>query len=118
MTKKILICDDDADILELTESVLEAEGFIVNKTQNCDRIVELIKENKPDIVLMDLKIPTIGGAEATRRIRNDNETKDIPVLLFTANNTGAQIAEEVGADGVVEKPFDIDSLISLINSKL
>jgi CheY-like chemotaxis protein len=118
MGKKILICDDDSDILELTESVLEAEGFIVNKAQNCDRIVEMILEKKPDIVLMDLKIPSIGGAEATRRIKGNSQTKQIPVLLFTANNIGAQIAEDVGADGIVEKPFDIDGLISLINSML
>jgi DNA-binding response OmpR family regulator len=116
--RKILICDDDKDITEVTTVILEQEGFQVNYIHSCDRIFEIIAEYKPDLILMDLRIPKIGGEEITKEIKGNKKTKKIPVLVFSANHRAEKIADEIGADGFVNKPYDIDDLITKVKSSL
>ncbi len=114
MNKKVLICDDDKDISEVTKIILSESGYEVKNVYNCDNIVNDVEEFLPDVVLMDLRVPKKGGEYATKLLKSNEKTKLIPVLIFSANHQAVKIAEEVGADGFVSKPFDIDILTALI----
>lgn len=110
MSKTVLICDDDQDILEVTKMVLELRGFEVATASDCTNIVELVSNLKPGVILMDLWIPEEGGAAATRLLKATPETRDIPVILFSANNNLAKVVDECGADDYLQKPYNIDDL--------
>ena len=116
--KKILICDDDKDIADVTSIILEESGFKVKTLYSCETIFETIEIFTPDLILMDLRIPKKGGEAITRELKANDKTKNIPVLIFSANHKAVQIAENVGADGFIGKPFDIDVLVSIIKHHL
>ncbi len=114
MKKKILICDDDKDIADVTSIILEESGFEVKTLYTCDAIFESIEIFTPDLILMDLRIPKKGGEATTRELKATEKTKDIPILIFSANHKALKIAEDIGADGFIGKPFDIDILVNII----
>lgn len=118
MNKKVLICDDDEDISEVTKIILTESGYDVKNVFNCDNILNDVEDFSPDVVLMDLRIPKKGGEYATKLLKSNENTKDIPVLIFSANHQAVKIAEDVGADGFVSKPFDIDILITIIEDHI
>jgi CheY-like chemotaxis protein len=110
MNKTVLICDDDQDILDVTRTVLELRGFDVNTVGDCNNIVSVVKDLRPSLILMDLWIPEAGGAAATRMLKAEEHTRDIPVVLFSANNNIEKVAIECGADDFLRKPYDIKDL--------
>ena len=114
MEKCILICDDHEAILEVTKLILTREGYKVETIKNSEGILDKIFEVNPDLILMDLRIPKIGGEEATRQIKNHPETKHIPIIIFSANNKGNEVAEKAGADGFLCKPYEISDLLEMI----
>ncbi len=116
MNKRVLIFDDDADILEVCSIVLENSGFIVATANHCNQILDKLKEFGPDLILMDNKIPPLGGVKASREIKTSSEYGKLPLVFFSANQDVAKLAEEAGADYFIEKPCDLDKLVSLIRS--
>ncbi len=114
MTHKVLIFDDDKDILELCSIILRRNGFETVGESNSKNVLEKIREVDPHVILMDNWIPGLGGVEATQLIKNTNDTKHIPVILFSANNNIEMIAKEAHADYYLKKPFDIATLNMLI----
>lgn len=116
MEKRILICDDDADILSICTYILEEQGWEVHTRTHCMDILEAIAELKPQVILMDNWIPDTGGIKATQAIKAVDEFRNIPVIYFSANNDIKSLAEQAGADTFLAKPFDIDELERVINS--
>jgi two-component system cell cycle response regulator DivK len=117
MCKKIIIFDDDKDILEVTSVILRKRDYRVKTVRDLDNFMEMILEYKPDVILMDLRIPEIGGKEATRLLKNKSPTRNIPVILFTAHNNGKEnLIEVTGADDVLFKPFNITNLVNKIEA--
>lgn len=116
MEKRILICDDDADILSICTYILEEQGWQVYTRTHCNDILEAIGDIKPHVILMDNWIPETGGIKATQAIKSVSEFKNIPVIYFSANNDIKSLAEQAGADTFLAKPFDIDELERVINS--
>ena len=112
--KCVLICDDDEDILEVTKTILSMRGYHVETINNCDNLLEVVKKVQPDIILMDLRIPEIGGEEATRILKSTDYSKDIPVFIFSANNDIERAAANAGADGFLRKHFEIKALEDII----
>lgn len=112
--KKILIFDDDPDILELCEHILFNIGFEVFTRERCDDLIRTMQELQPDLVLMDNWIPDIGGIQATRLIKQHPHFKNIPVVYFSANNDVKKLAEVAGADDYIAKPFDLEDFESII----
>lgn len=110
MNNTVLICDDDQDILEVTKTVLELRGFHVDTVADCNNIVEIVNTLKPGLILMDLWIPEAGGAVATRLLKSEGDTRNIPIVLFSANNNIERVANECGADDFLKKPYDIKDL--------
>ena len=118
MPKRILIFDDDIDILSICSYILEEEGWQVHTSTNCNNIIEKVKEISPDVILMDNWIPNTGGIIATQALKNDNKLKNIPVIYFSANNDIQSLAKQAGADTFLAKPFDITELENIINRVL
>ncbi|NEU10063.1 response regulator [Flavihumibacter sp. R14] len=116
MEKRILICDDDADILSICTYILEEQGWEVHTRTHCNNILDVIGDIRPHVILMDNWIPETGGIKATQAIKAVDEFKSIPVVYFSANNDIKSLAEQAGADTYLAKPFDIDELERVINS--
>lgn len=118
MGKRILICDDDEDILSICTYILEENGWDVHTRTHCKNIVEAVREIGPDIILMDNWIPDVGGIKATQAIKNSADLKHIPIIYFSANNDVKALAQVAGADKYLAKPFDIDELEKMVSSAL
>lgn len=114
MSKRILICDDDTDILSICQFILEEIGLEVHTRNNCNNILEVVAQVKPDVILMDNWIPDTGGIIATRIIKQHPEYKNIPVIYFSANTDIKLLAHDAGADSYLAKPFDINDLEAAI----
>lgn len=116
MKKKVLIFDDDVNILELCSIILTECGYEVATSETSHDIIDKVTETRPDAILMDNWIPDIGGIEATRILKKHPEFNHIPVIYFSANNDIKSLAEKAGADAYLAKPFDLDELENLVKS--
>jgi CheY-like chemotaxis protein len=114
MKTKVLIFDDDPDILEVCTIVLETNGFEVVTQNNCENLLRKVLDCEPDVILMDNKIPPAGGIAATREIKATPVWRQLPIVYFSANRDIAGLATEAGANFYIEKPFDLDALVSLM----
>jgi CheY-like chemotaxis protein len=114
MNKRVLILDDDLDILQICTIVLKKKGFDVLTLNNSNEVVEQVTAFHPDVILMDNWIPGPGGIEATRMLKITPETQDIPVIFFSANSNVTQLAQEAQADYFLQKPFDISELEGIV----
>lgn len=118
MRHKILILDDDEDILYFCSVVFENLDFEVVSSPHSKDIVEQVEQAKPDIILIDNWIPGLGGVKATQTLKSTPNLNDIPVILFSANSNLPALADEAGADSYLKKPFDLDELEGLALSLL
>ena len=118
MTKKVLILDDDIDILQICTIVLRKKGFEVQTLNNSNQIVNQVRNITPDVILMDNWIPGPGSIEATRLLKLDPNTQDIPVIFFSANSNVTQLARDARADYFLQKPFDITELEGIVEVAL
>lgn len=116
MSKRILICDDDEDILSICTYILEEDGWEVHTRNHCKNIVETVREIIPCIILMDNWIPDLGGIKATQAIKADPGLNKIPIIYFSANNDVKSLAGVAGADGFLAKPFDIEELEKMVSA--
>ena len=112
--KNILIYDDDKEILFLCKIILKKHNFHADTFTRCDDVIRDIHTFKPDFILMDLRIPDMGGEEAVKLVKSKEQTKNIPIFLFSANADIDSICKRVNADGYISKPFDIKTFISTI----
>jgi DNA-binding response OmpR family regulator len=103
----VLVADDDPDILELVATGLERSGYAVLKASDGERALELARERHPDVAVLDVMMPRLTGLEVVRRLRGDEATAGIPVLLLTARAQEHDVAEglEAGASDYCTKPF-------------
>src|SRR5689334_21863039 len=118
MNKRVLILDDDLDILQICTIVLRKKGFDVQTLNSSNQVVNQVKAYRPDVILMDNWIPGPGGIEATRLLKGAPETQDIPVIFFSANSNVTQLAREANADYFLQKPFDITELEATVQMAL
>ena len=116
MKKAILIYDDDEEILLLCKIILKKHDYHVHTLSHCDDVLADVIKLKPDLILMDLWIPEMGGEKAVRILKNNPDTKEIPVFLFSANADIKDICEKVNASGYLAKPFDLKAFIEMIQN--
>lgn len=125
--KKVLIVDDDADIVEATKMVLEAKNYKVFSAANKRSALAQIKEVMPDLIIMDVMLEKMSdGFDFSRELKSDENYKKIPVLMMTAigDKTGFKFSEAAGdkiwlpVDDYAEKPLSPDELISRIEKLL
>ncbi len=103
MNKLILIYDDDVEILLLCKIILERQSYRVETRNYCDNIIDDIGYLNPDIILMDLWIPEIGGENAIYLMKNNENTKHLPIILFSANAEIEQIYKRSDANDYLKK---------------
>jgi len=112
MSHHILIVDDDAGIRAMIEMVLQSEGFNVSTAADGREALDRIAENRPVLVLLDLQMPVMTGWETLSHLRDAQI--DIPVVFMTAGYRAKAEAERCGADGYVAKPFELDTLLAVV----
>ena len=120
MKKLILIVDDYPEVRNVIRAGLEQEQFEFHEASNGDEGLRLATELRPDLVLLDVMMPGMDGYEVCRRLKADQATADIRVIIMTATGKadGAMIAEHAGADAFLAKPFDIASLTNRVDAIL
>ncbi|MGI4728396.1 MAG: response regulator transcription factor [Janthinobacterium lividum] len=116
MNKKILICDDDEGILHMLSFILEDAGFDTIGEANSLNIFKQIRNEQPDLLLLDLWMPVLTGDQVLKTLRVDPDKMNLPVIIISASMEGKNIASEAGANDFLAKPFDIEQLISKVNS--
>ncbi|HVV56397.1 MAG TPA: response regulator [Mucilaginibacter sp.] len=112
---KIVIFDDDEDILSICSYVFEEQGWEVHTFTDCNSVTEKISEIRPNVILMDNWIPDAGGIVATQKLKSENGLKDIPVVYFSANSDIQLLADSAGAEAYLAKPFDLHELEHVIS---
>jgi DNA-binding response OmpR family regulator len=120
MGEKILIVDDDATMANLLSTVLEFEGFRPLKALSGDEAIRMVKEEAPDLVLLDIMMPGMDGFEVLAHLRKDPRTEKMPVIMLTARTEDRDMFEgwRRGADEYVTKPFDPHRLVEVIGEVL
>jgi DNA-binding response OmpR family regulator len=114
MKKKILIAEDDKAIIEVVKIILENEGYEVFTADQGKAIYEVIDKNSPHLVLLDIWLFGEDGGEIAKTIKGKSQSKNIPLILMSANNETEKITKAVGADDFLLKPFDIDDLLHIV----
>ena len=117
---KILIVDDELDTLLPLKRALEMEDFNVVEAQDGVEALEKVRSEIPDLVLLDLMLPKINGFEVCQRLKRDEATSSIPIIMLTAKGETSDKIEgiEIGADDYVTKPFNLDELKARIKAVL
>lgn len=117
---KVLVVDDEVYILHILDFSLGAEGFEVITANNGELAIEKAKQEKPDLIVLDIMMPVLDGYETCRRLKRESETKNIPVVLLTAKgrDVDKRLGYEVGAVDYIVKPFSPNRLIERIQEIL
>jgi CheY-like chemotaxis protein len=120
MAKRILVVDDDENILNLERTILEQKGFEVTGAGGGAEALKLLGERSFDLVLLDVMMPEVDGFTVCRKIKEDPRLKDIPVIFLTAKGGGEALAEgfESGAVMYINKPFTANKLLTIVNTML
>jgi DNA-binding response OmpR family regulator len=120
MAKRILVVDDDENILNLEKTILEQKGFEVTGAGGGSEALKLLAERDFDLVLLDVMMPEVDGFTVCRKIKEDPRLKDIPVIFLTARGGGEALAEgfESGAVMYINKPFTANKLLTIVNTML
>ena len=118
--QRILVVDDERDILELIAYNLSREGYEVETVRSGERALEAIRRTPPDAVILDLLLPGLDGIDVCRRIKSDSSTSRIPILMLTAKTEDSDIVNglEVGADDYITKPFSPKVLLARLRTAL
>ena len=120
MAKKILIIDDDPHIVKLLQSRLKVNRYEVITALDGEAGLEKARNEKPDLILLDLMLPKLSGYKLCRMLKFDEKYKHIPVVVFTARaqESDKKLGFEVGADAYITKPFKAEVLLGKIREIL
>jgi two-component system sensor histidine kinase/response regulator len=120
MAKRILVVDDDENILNLEKTILEQKGFDVTAAVGGAAALELLAAQAFDLILLDVMMPDVDGFAVCRKIKEDERLKDVPVIFLTAKGGGEALAEgfESGALMYINKPFTANKLLTIVNTML
>ena len=116
----VLAADDDEDILELVAFRLERSGYTVLRARDGEEALQVAREQRPDLVVLDVMMPKLDGFEVTRRLRADELTRSTPIILLTARAQDADVQTgfDAGADDYLRKPFSPQELRARVQAIL
>jgi diguanylate cyclase (GGDEF)-like protein len=120
MSERILVVDDDPDILQFVQMNLELDGFRVDVADGGQAALEKAAERPPDLMLLDIMMPEIDGLTVLRRMRSDPSTASVPVIILTARSLAEDRVKglDLGADDYITKPFDLEELVARVRTVL
>lgn len=118
--RKILVCDDDANIRNIMEFSLESEGFLVVVAADGDEARRLARSEAPDLVILDVMMPGSDGLAVCRELKQDPRTRQLPILLLTARagRGDREAGLAAGADDYITKPFSPTRLVDKVHGIL
>jgi DNA-binding response OmpR family regulator len=118
--KKILVVDDEVDLVKTVRFSLEAEGFKVLVSYNGEDALNQSRKENPDLILLDIMLPKLDGYKVCRLLKFDEQYKHIPILMLTAKTQQKDklLGMETGADEYITKPFDMEELMEKIKAYL
>ena len=112
--KKILVADDDTDILEVMTLILNEKGYDVKTEKNGEKVLQM-KEDLPDLLLLDIRMSGMDGRDICRQLKSQDQTRNLPIIMLSANIDIQKMSAECGANAYLPKPFDINELVKMIN---
>ncbi len=120
MTFRILIVDDEPNIVVPLQFLMEQNGYEVMVAQNGEEAVETLSERRPDLVLLDIMLPGMDGYEVCEILRSNSEWKDIKIILLTAKGRNVNVAKglALGADRYITKPFSNSDIVEAVKGLL
>ena len=120
MAKKILVADDEENILAVLEMRLKTKGYQVITASDGETALQKAKENQPDLIILDVMMPPPNGFHVCRALKDDPKYKDTPIILLTAKSTESDKfwGMESGADAYVTKPYNSEELLNKITALL
>jgi two-component system chemotaxis response regulator CheY len=117
INRKVLIVDDDPNIIGFVKLLLESEGYSVATAGNGQEALDVVKRHQPHVVLLDMVMPIMDGWEFSRRLRADgNENANVVVVVMSASVDARRTSCQIGASGYLSKPFDLDNLLGCVAS--
>ena len=116
--KKILVIDDEPAVHRLLQIILEEEGFDIVGMEGHEGSGSVVSRNKPDLIILDIRMPELNGLEVLRMLKSDEDTRDIPVIILTASNRhdDQETARRLGAVRYLTKPFQPAELLKAIRT--
>jgi len=116
----VLVADDDEDVLQLVAAVLEEEGYEIETACDGLEALDRLSTRRPDLALLDVRMPGVDGVELSRRIRRNPRTRDVPVILLSALVHAKYVARgfAAGATDYIRKPFSPNELIARVGATL
>lgn len=120
MTQKILIVDDEKDLVEMIETQFQSLGYEIQKAYSGKEALEKIKQDLPNFIFLDIMMPGLNGYDVCKELKSDPHTKNIPVIMLSAKvqKVDQLQGKESGADGYICKPFEFSDLIKTVEKFL
>lgn len=118
MNKKILVVDDENDILDAIQIILERENFIVASVSKGEEIYREVDDFMPDLILLDVLISGNDGRTVSQKLKTDDKTKEIPIIMMSAHPSVVKNYSTFGANDFLAKPFEIEDLLKIIRKNL
>ena len=111
---RILLVDDEPDIVETVSFMLQSHNYLVSVASGGQEGMEKAKNEQPDLLLLDIMMPDIDGYDVCMKLKSEDETKDIPIIMLTAKGESEAVlrSHRLGADDYVVKPFSLPTLLS------
>ncbi len=113
--RKVLIVDDDPNIVGFVKLLLETEGYSVITARNGREALEEVRMHDPKVVLLDMVMPVMDGWEFSRELRSDGH-RDLAIVVMSASVDARKTCDQIGAHGYLAKPFDLDHLLSCVDA--
>lgn len=112
---RIFVVDDDPDIGMMLKLMLEYHGYNVLATERAEKAEDMIQNQHFDLIIMDMLMSGINGTDICSRLKKDQTTANLPVIMISAHPNAREICMNAGADDFIAKPFDIDELLSIVS---
>jgi DNA-binding response OmpR family regulator len=116
MAKRILVLDDNQDILDVVHETLTYEQFEVRSISRSDAVMPLIENFYPDLVILDYRVAGLNGGELCKKIKSHPDFGNVPVIIFSAYLNHNDELFTYGCDAIINKPFDLSELVEKVNS--
>jgi len=116
MTKKILVIDDNNDLLEMLSEALTGEGYEVECASHVDNVYEAVRNARAQLVIVDYILEGINGGELCHQLKINPRTSHLPVIMITGYSRVLESLGSYGADHLLAKPFDLNELLAVVNS--
>ena len=116
MAKRILVLDDNQDILDIVHETLTYEQFEVQSTGSSDEVIPLLEKFIPDLVILDYRVAGLNGGELCKQIKLHPNFSNTPVIIFSAYINHNDELFSYGCDAIINKPFDLTELVEKVNS--